>query len=199
MKQTQVIKTASSKLPTKYGQFELVIYHSLPDGAEHAVLFKEKKGSKPILVRVHSQCLTGDTFFSLKCDCGEQLEESFKKIQKQGAGIIIYLNQEGRGIGLTSKVKAYKLQEHGLDTVEANESLGFTADERDYKVAAEILLDLGIKEVTLLTNNPDKERQLAQYGIKIKNTLPLEVHPTSINLSYLATKKKKLGHRLKLV
>ncbi|MBI2036239.1 GTP cyclohydrolase II [Candidatus Microgenomates bacterium] len=199
MKQIQVIKAASSKLPTRYGQFELIIYHSLPDGAEHAVLLKEKKGQKATLARIHSQCLTGDTFFSLKCDCGGQLAESMKKIQQAKAGIIIYLNQEGRGIGLTSKVKAYKLQEHGLDTVEANETLGFAPDERDYQVAAEILLDLKIKEVTLLTNNPDKERQLAHYGIKIKNTIPLEIHPTQVNVSYLATKKKKMGHRLRLV
>lgn len=198
-KSSFVIKEASSKLPTKYKTFQITIYKSLYDDLEHAVLSMGDVNKEPVLVRIHSQCLTGDTLFSLKCDCGEQLKKSMQIIQKKGHGIILYLNQEGRGIGLTNKIKAYALQEKGMDTVEANHALGLPADARDYMQALEILKELKISRITLLTNNPDKSLQLNAYGIKIVKQLPLEISPNNINKFYLSTKKKKMGHRLKLV
>lgn len=193
-----VKKFASSELPTKYGLFKIIIYHSIADDKEHAIL-KMGKIKNSSLVRVHSQCLTGDTFTSLRCDCGDQLGESMKKISKNGSGIIIYLNQEGRGIGLTNKIRAYELQDKGMDTVEANQALGFSSDLRDFKVAADIIKDLGLSEINLLTNNPDKKSQLTQFGIKIKKRIPLEIKPNKVNLKYLKTKKQKLNHQLKFV
>lgn len=193
-----VVKIASAKLPTSYGRFQIMIYQSVKDKSEHVLLAKGKRLKKPTLVRIHSQCLTGDVFSSLKCDCKEQLHQSLVKIGKQG-GVLIYLNQEGRGIGLTNKIKAYKLQEEGLDTVEANKKLGFAEDLRSYKVAAQILKDLNISQITLLTNNPNKVTQLASYGIEVIRCIPIEIAPNHINQSYLKTKKDKLGHKLTLV
>lgn len=190
------MKIASSILPTKYGTFKLHIFQS-KDKREHVALVVEKNlgNKKPILVRIHSQCLTGDTFFSLKCDCREQLEKSMKLIASKG-GAIVYLNQEGRGIGLGNKVKAYALQDKGLDTVEANKALSLPADARDYKIAADILRSLGITQISLLTNNPQKIYQLEKYGIKIVKRIPLLIKPQPSNKSYLLAKKKKLGHIL---
>lgn len=193
-----VIKVASSKLPTKYGLFEIIIYHSISDDKEHAVL-KMGNIKTGALVRVHSQCLTGDSFASLRCDCGDQLHQSMKMVGKNGSGIIIYLNQEGRGIGLTNKIKAYELQDKGMDTVQANQALGFASDLRNFKVAADILKYLGITSINLLTNNPDKKGQLSEFGIKILKRIPLEIKPNKINLKYLKTKKQKLNHQLKFV
>lgn len=193
-----ITKVASAKLPTFYGTFQIIIYKSIKDQLEHVVLIKKKNLKSPSLVRIHSQCLTGDTFSSLKCDCGGQLTTSLKKISKKG-GILIYLNQEGRGIGLSNKIKAYALQENGLDTVEANNQLGLAADLRSYKIAARILKDLRITKIVLMTNNPDKSLQLRNQGIIITKCIPLEVMPNKINRSYLRTKKEKLGHKLRLV
>lgn len=193
-----ISKAAEATLPTKYGLFKIIVYKSLNINLEHTVLTlgRIKKGA---LTRLHSQCLTGDTFSSLRCDCGEQLIKSMQLISKSGNGIILYLNQEGRGIGLTNKIKAYALQDQGYDTVTANEALGFPSDARSYKIAADILKDLGAEDINLLTNNPDKKDRLSKYGIIIKKRIPLEVSPTSNNHSYLETKKIKLGHKLKLV
>ncbi len=195
----RVMKTASARLPTSHGFFQIIIYKSLDDNREHTVLLAGKPGIKPILTRVHSRCLTGDTLLSLRCDCGPQLHQSMKMIKARGQGVIIYLNQEGRGIGLTNKIKAYRLQEKGFDTVEANHQLGFVSDARDYRVAAEILRDLGISRVELLTNNPAKQKQLKAAGIEVAACLPLEIEPNEINSKYLTVKKRKLSHRLTYV
>lgn len=196
----EYIKTPASNnsefvnLPTAYGNFKIKDY-----GNGNVALIKGKiDPSKPILTRIHSKCLTGDTFGSKRCDCGPQLHEAMKKIDKNGAGVIIYLNQEGRGIGLTNKLKAYALQDQGHDTYEANEILGFKPDERSYDVAAEIFKDLKIKQVDLLTNNPDKIDQLQDYGIKIHQRIPLEIEPNEFDLYYLQTKKNKFHHLLNL-
>lgn len=191
-----IIKTASSKLPTKYGNFIIRVYKSIQDNKEHVALQLGKKLKAPVLVRIHSQCLTGDTLFSEKCDCGEQLVKSLEKISQKGQGVLIYLSQEGRGIGLTNKIKAYALQDKGLDTVEANQALGLPVDGRDFKTAFEILNDLAVKEIDLLTNNPKKTRQLEEFGITIKNQIPLTIKPNPINKDYLLTKKIKLGHTI---
>ncbi len=193
-----VVKVATSTLPTKYGLFKILIYRSLTDNREHAVLILGRVG-KSTLIRIHSQCLTGDTFLSLRCDCGQQLQQSLKKVAENGNGMIIYLSQEGRGIGLTNKIKSYALQDNGLDTVEANRVLGFPKDLRDYKVAADILKSLGISDINLLSNNPDKSNQLSRFGINVLKRFPLEVKPNKINLNYLKTKKQKLNHQLKFV
>jgi len=198
-KKSGLSKTAAAILPTVYGTFQLFVYTSYPDGREHTILLMKGNHEEEYLTRIHSQCLTGDTLLSLRCDCGEQLRKSMELISKGRQGVIIYLSQEGRGIGLTNKIKAYALQDKGYDTVEANEQLGFPADVRQYKTAADILKDLGILKVCLLTNNPDKEKQLSAFGIEIVNTISLEVKPNKINKRYLATKKQKLSHRLKLV
>lgn len=196
----EYIKTPASNnsefvnLPTDYGNFKIKDY-----GNGNVALIKGKiDPSKPILTRIHSKCLTGDTFGSKRCDCGPQLHEAMKKINKNGAGVIIYLNQEGRGIGLTNKLKAYALQDQGHDTYEANEILGFKPDERSYDVAAEIFKDLKIKQVDLLTNNPDKIDQLQDYGIQIHQRIPLEIEPNEFDLYYLQTKKNKFHHLLNL-
>ncbi|KKW19419.1 MAG: 3,4-dihydroxy-2-butanone 4-phosphate synthase [Parcubacteria group bacterium GW2011_GWA2_51_10] len=198
----EVVRISSSKLPTKYGVFTIVAYKSISDGREHAALILESaKNEREVatLVRVHSGCITGDMLFSLRCDCGPQLAESMRRIQKEKAGAIVYLSQEGRGIGLGNKIKAYALQDRGHDTVEANHALGFRADSRTYEAAAHILEDLGIREVRLLTNNPEKEKQLAAFGIEIRERVPLEIAPNGVNDGYLKTKKRKLGHRLTVV
>ena len=194
----EIIKTAASTLPTKYGNFKLIIYKSVVDKKEHIALVKGKI-TNAIFLRIHSQCLTGDTLSSLRCDCGEQLRKSMKLINKFGSGVILYLNQEGRGIGLTNKIKAYALQDKGHDTVEANESLGFPIDARQYKIAVNILKDLGISKVNLLTNNPDKAKQLTGFGIEIVKTTSLEIKPNKVNKRYLTTKKRKLAHNLRFV
>ena len=193
-----IVETANAKLPTKYGLFNIIIYKSLTDGKEHAVLTLGKL-KKSALVRIHSQCLTGDTFTSLRCDCGEQLKESMKIISNNGSGIILYLNQEGRGIGLTNKIRAYCLQDKGYDTVEANEALGFPSDARSYKIAKDILNDLGVSSIYLLTNNPDKKDQLEKFGIGIDKRVALEIKPNKVDLDYLKVKKNKMQHELKLV
>ncbi len=199
MSKNNLFRSSCAQLPTKYGIFNMAIYKSLVDKSEHAVLFTGNIKKQPVITRVHSQCLTGDTLFSLKCDCGEQLEQSMRMIRKEGKGVIIYLNQEGRGIGLSDKINAYSLQEKGLDTVEANLALDFPADARDYSGACEILRDLGVSEVVILTNNPDKIQQLKKNGIKIIKRVALEIKPNKFNKKYLIAKKQKLGHKLSLV
>lgn len=193
-----IIKTATSTLLTKYGLFNIIIYKSLKDNREHAVLTMGEL-KKPILTRIHSECLTGDTFSSLRCDCGEQLKKSMKMIAQKGSGLILYLNQEGRGIGLSNKIKAYTLQDKGYDTVEANEALGFPSDLRSYEAAADILKDLKATSISLLTNNPDKKDQLAKFGIKIFRRIPLEIKPHKMDSNYLKIKKRKMNHKLRLV
>ncbi len=194
----EIIKTATSTIPTKYGKFQLVVYKSVIDNREHLSLIKGEI-EEPLLLRIHSQCITGDTLLSLRCDCREQLHKSMKLINKKNNGLILYLNQEGRGIGLTNKIKAYALQDLGFDTVEANESLGLPIDARQYKIASDILKDLGIFKINLLTNNPDKEKKLAQFGIDVLKTIPLEIKPNKVNKKYLTIKKQKLAHRLRFV
>lgn len=189
--------TASARLPTIYGHFKIIVYNCM-DGLEHIVLLKGKNTKGPTMVRIHSQCVTGDIFSSLRCDCREQLVLALKRIGKAKSGVIIYLNQEGRSIGLTNKIKTYKLQEQGFDTVEANKKLKLPIDGRTYKIAADILKDLGILHIKLMTNNLDKVEQLKQEGIKVTRT-PLEVQPNNFNKHYLKTKKSKLKHKLNLV
>lgn len=191
------MKVASSFLPTTFGTFKIFVYQS-NDGREHVALLGKKRGGKSPLVRIHSQCLTGDTFSSKRCDCRQQLQKSMRFVNRNG-GVVVYLNQEGRGIGLANKVRAYALQDQGLDTVEANKALHLPVDSRDYMVAAQILKDLGISKVKLLTNNPEKLKQIGKYGIKVTRRIPLEARPHKLNKKYLLAKKKKLGHRLELV
>ncbi|MBI3366381.1 GTP cyclohydrolase II [Candidatus Roizmanbacteria bacterium] len=194
----EVIKLATSRLPTRYGTFQISVYKSLIDNREHIVLLMGEP-EQPLLTRIHSQCFTGDTLLSLRCDCRQQLHQSMKLISKAPSGVILYLNQEGRGIGLVNKIKAYSLQDRGSDTVEANHALGLSVDARNYQVAADMLKDLGIEKVRLLTNNPDKEKQLASFGISITERIPIEIQPNGANVKYLATKKHKLGHQLNMV
>ncbi len=191
-----VNRVAESLLPTAYGTFKIIIYKTIMDNREHSVLLIGSQKNAPMPVRIHSQCLTGDTFLSLKCDCREQLHQSMKLISQNKRGVIIYLNQEGRGIGLANKIRTYGLQEKGLDTVEANKAIGFSADERDYQAAAEILKDLNISTIILLTNNPQKTNDLRSYGINVQKIMPLRTKPNHINRDYLLTKKIKLGHNL---
>lgn len=190
---------AETQLPTDYGRFEAIGYEGLLDGREHMVL---KKGdfttAQPILVRLHSECLTGDVFGSRKCDCGHQLQQALAEIEKAGAGLVIYLRQEGRGIGLLNKLKAYHLQEAGYDTIQANEKLGFPADMREYHLAAQILQDLGIKAIKLLTNNPEKVTALEENGITVVERLALETAHQADNYQYLKTKQDQMGHLLHL-
>jgi len=186
-------------LPTDYGDFKLVPFKQKNSGLEHVALIKGKwTEDEPILVRVHSSCVTGDIFGSKRCDCGDQLHKSMQLIDKIGKGVIVYLNQEGRGIGLFNKIAAYKLQEEGLDTVEANLHLGFKDDERDYGVGAQILRSLGVKKMKLITNNPVKRAGLKGYGLEIVENVHLEIHPNKFNRFYLETKKYKMGHELDL-
>jgi len=197
-KEKLVRRVAEAVLPTKYGgEFKAILYESDVDAQHHLALVKgEILPDEPILVRVHSQCLTGDVFGSLRCDCGEQLQESMRMIDREGRGVILYMRQEGRGIGLANKIKAYFLQDHGKDTVEANEALGFKPDLRDYGVGAQILVDLGVRKIRLMTNNPRKIVGLEGYGIEVVERVPIEVPPKDHNLRYLRTKKEKLGHIL---
>lgn len=192
-----IIKTSETTLPTEFGVFKLILYESTIDKNYNlALLMGEVKQGEPILVRVHSQCLTGDVFGSLRCDCGGQLHKALEIIAQEGKGIILYMSQEGRGIGLVNKIKAYNLQDKGMDTVEANEALGFAADLRDYGIGAQILVDLGVKKIRLLTNNPRKIVGLEGYGLEIVERLALKTELTSLNKEYLKTKKEKLGHIL---
>jgi 3,4-dihydroxy 2-butanone 4-phosphate synthase/GTP cyclohydrolase II len=194
-----VKRVASAELPTEEGPFTLHAYQSVIDGESHVALVRGEIGDgQRVMVRVHSKCLTGDVFHSLRCDCGPQLHAAMKQIAAEGRGVLLYLHQEGRGIGLANKIRAYELQDQGLDTVEANERLGFKPDQRDYGIGAQILRDLGIRTMRLLTNNPRKFVGLEGYGLSVTETLPLEVPaPSEFSKRYLKTKKDKLGHTLK--
>lgn len=197
--ETLIKREVQVKLPTKWGGFDLYAYRRKDTGEEHLALVKGKWGKdEPILVRVHSSCITGDIFGSLRCDCGPQLERAMEKINSEGKGVIVYMNQEGRGIGLLNKLKAYKLQEQGFDTVEANLKLGFKMDERDYGIGAQILRDLGVSKMRLLTNNPTKRAGLIGYGLEITENIPIEIKSNEHNERYLLTKRDKMRHILNL-
>jgi 3,4-dihydroxy 2-butanone 4-phosphate synthase/GTP cyclohydrolase II len=196
LKQDSLIKeTVRVQLPTKWGMFELIAFEQINSGQIHLAL---KKGNwekdEPVLVRVHSSCMTGDILGSLRCDCGEQLHHAMEMVEREGKGMVLYMNQEGRGIGLINKLKAYKLQEEGRDTVEANLELGFDMDQRDYGIGAQILRHLGISKMRLMSNNPKKRAGLLGYGLEIVDTVPIEMHPNEHNEKYLTTKRDKLGH-----
>ena len=192
-----VQRGATATLPTAYGEFKLVAYDNALDSKTHLAMVKgEIDQDKPVLVRVHSECLTGDVFGSLRCDCGNQLVQAMKQINEAGSGVLVYMRQEGRGIGLLNKIKAYELQDCGKDTVEANEELGFPPDLRDYGMGAQILVDLGVRKICLLTNNPRKVKGLEGYGLTIVERVPLEITPGTYNSRYLQTKRDKLGHIL---
>lgn len=195
MNNVHLIQGEQVKLPTKYGNFELIVFKENKSGLEHIAILKgSSKSNGDWLTRIHSACATGDLFGSLRCDCGEQLAKSLQLIEKNGKGIVIYLMQEGRGIGLMNKIKAYKLQENGMDTVEANLHLGFKSDERNYDIAASILKSLNISEINLLTNNPDKIVKLEENDIQIKKRIPLKIAPNTHNIKYFETKILKMGH-----
>jgi 3,4-dihydroxy 2-butanone 4-phosphate synthase / GTP cyclohydrolase II len=192
-----VERVVSTRLPTTFGEFQAIGYRSLVDEKHHVALVKgDVAGASDVLVRVHSECLTGDVFHSLRCDCGEQLESALSMIDREGQGVLLYLAQEGRGIGLLNKLRAYRLQEDGLDTVEANERLGLPADLRDYGIGAQILADLGLSSIRILTNNPKKIRGLEGYGLSVSAQLPIEHAPNAHNEDYLRTKAQRMGHTL---
>lgn len=199
--ETLVRKISEADLPTKYGHFRIAVFEDIIHGEHHVALIKGKiLPDRPTLVRAHSQCLTGDAFGSLRCDCGEQLHLAMKMIENEGSGVVLYiLNHEGRGIGLANKIKAYGLQDEGCDTVEANCRLGFKPDQRDYGIGAQILAALGIKKIRLITNNPRKFRGLSGYGLEIVDRVPIQIPPTEENLEYLKAKKEKLGHLLDII
>lgn len=198
-KEKLVWRAATSVLPTVHGNFDLIAYENNIDNLIHlALVYGDVDPEKSTLVRVHSECLTGDVFGSLRCDCGNQLHQAMKQVAENGSGVIVYMRQEGRGIGLLNKIRAYHLQDDGKDTVEANEELGFAADLRDYGVGAQIMVDLGLKKIMLLTNNPRKVKGLEGYGIDIVERVPLEIPPCEYNCDYLSTKKTKLGHHLNI-
>jgi 3,4-dihydroxy 2-butanone 4-phosphate synthase/GTP cyclohydrolase II len=194
--ETMVRRAAEAELPTKTGMWKVVAYKSQIDADEHvALVMGDVSVPGPVLVRMHSQCVTGDIFASLRCDCGEQLERSMQLIAKEGRGVIVYMRQEGRGIGFHNKLMAYALQDEGMDTVEANEALGFDADRRDYGIGMQILVDLGVQDIRLLTNNPRKRAGLEGFGLHLVERVPIIVEPNEYNARYLATKRDKLGHR----
>jgi len=187
-------QVARANLPTRYGTFEMFVYGT-PECKEHVALtLGAIDDGEPVLVRAHSECLTGDVLGSARCDCGEQLAHSVRLLQEQGRGVLLYLRQEGRGIGLANKISAYALQEQGLDTVEANLALGLPGDARDYQVAAEMLLDLGVRRARLLTNNPAKVEGLGRYGVEVVERVPIRISPNPSNVGYLRTKREKMGH-----
>jgi len=196
-----VRKIEEAELPTQYGTFRIAVFEDIIHHDNHVALVKgEIREDEPVLVRAHSQCLTGDTFASSRCDCGEQLRTAMETIEKEGKGVILYiLNHEGRGIGLTNKIKAYAIQDQGVDTVEANKRLGFKPDQRDYGIGAQILVSLGVKKLRLLTNNPRKFIGLTGYGLEIIERVPIEIPPNTVNREYLKAKKEKMGHILEMV
>ena len=188
---------AETKLPTKFGEFRIIVFKNEVDHKEHLMIVKgDVRGKSDVLMRIHSECLTGDVFGSHRCDCGEQLENALRCIEEQGEGIVIYMRQEGRGIGLTNKIKAYTLQDQGYDTVEANVKLGFPPDMREYSLAAQMLRELDVKSVKLLTNNPEKNEDLERWGITVSKRVPIVIKANSINAKYLSTKKEKMRHML---
>ena len=196
-KETLISEEENVQMPTKYGIFELIAFKQLNTGEIHLAIKKgEWKIDETVMVRVHSSCMTGDILGSLRCDCGDQLHKAMKMIEEQGKGVVLYMNQEGRGIGLLNKLKAYKLQEQGMDTVEANLELGFGMDERDYGVGAQILRHLGISKMKLMSNNPRKRAGLLGYGLEVVETIPIEIKPNQHNEKYLTTKRDKLGHEI---
>jgi 3,4-dihydroxy 2-butanone 4-phosphate synthase/GTP cyclohydrolase II len=196
-KESLIERQINVDMPTQWGDFNLTAYNQLSTGESHLALIKgEWKKDEAVMVRVHSSCMTGDIFGSCRCDCGKQLHEAMAMIQEEGKGVIVYMNQEGRGIGLLNKLKAYKLQEEGLDTVEANQKLGFKGDQRDYGVGAQILHDLGIEKLKLITNNPTKRVGLIGYGLEIVENISIEIEPNEHNKKYLETKRDKMGHSI---
>lgn len=196
-KESLVERGVEVHMPTEHGDFRLIPFRQKSNGMEHVALFKgEWSKDEPILVRMHSSCATGDIFGSKRCDCGEQLHRAMQLIEKEGKGMVVYLNQEGRGIGLMEKMKAYKLQENGMDTVDANLHLGHAADERDYGVGAQILRELGVGKMRLITNNPVKRVGIESYGLEVVENVPIEIEPNPYNTTYLRTKKERMGHKL---
>jgi 3,4-dihydroxy 2-butanone 4-phosphate synthase/GTP cyclohydrolase II len=192
-----VERVVETTLPTEYGDFRAVGFRSLVDDKHHVAMVKgDIEGAQDVLVRVHSECLTGDVFHSLRCDCGQQLENALRQIEEEGSGVLLYLAQEGRGIGLLNKLRAYRLQEEGLDTVDANLQLGLPADLRDYGIGAQILVDLGLTSIRILTNNPKKIIGLEGYGLRVTDQIPIEHEPTAHNRDYLRAKKDRMGHLL---
>jgi len=195
--ETLIQREIGVEMPTAYGDFDLIAYTQTNTEEKHLALVKgDISDGEPVMVRVHSSCVTGDIFGSCRCDCGEQLHQAMQMVENEGRGVILYMNQEGRGIGLLNKLRAYKLQEQGRDTVEANEDLGFNMDERDYGVGAQILRDLGVSKMKLISNNPKKRAGLIGYGLEIVDTVAIEVAPNKHNEAYLATKRDKMGHNI---